>query len=126
MLNFESVLFSIDNCFDLRTRMRFEKYLDQSVALGKIDNVQTGIGSYNGTLEICYLMKKKDFKGWVQDSGWVTKQECYALIPGDTKQPVTLWTFDDKYLDNPGPLKQITDGMMIGDWTHINGKYWSF
>jgi hypothetical protein len=106
--------------------MRFEKYLDQKVALGDMDNVLTGIGSYKGQLEVCYLMKRKDFSNWVQDSQWVMGQESYAVIPGDTKQSVTLWTFNDKYLDNPGPMKQLTDGAMIGDWTYIDGKYWQF
>ena len=124
--NLEQALFSIDNCFDLRERMRFERYLDQHVARGLIPYVDTGVGSYKGTLEICYLMEYLKFIQCVVDMPWVYNQECYAKIPGNSKQPVTLWTFKQQYLDNPGPVRRAEGKPDTGNWTMINNQYWVF
>lgn len=50
MTYLEKVLFSIDNWDELRTSMRFEKFLDIKVALGHIRSVAKGIGMYEGVL----------------------------------------------------------------------------
>lgn len=126
-LFFEHVLFSIDNWDKLRTSMRFEKYLDMKVATGDCKPVQKGIGKWWHTYETCYLMDKRDFDKFVKGTHWVKKQECFALIPGDNRQPVVL-------IDNGGNWHSTKLAMQCYDvqpdwaegWTYMNGKFWRF
>ena len=125
-LHFEHVLFSIDDWDNLRTSMRFDKYLDMKVAGGICKPILKGIGKYYGQYETCYLMDKRDFDKFVLGTPWVDKHICYALIPGDVRQPVVVLEFDtgDVY-SSEGPMKSY-DKEPSGDWTYMNGKYWSF
>ena len=123
-LFFEHVLFSIDDWDKLRTSMRFEKYLDMKVASGDCKPISKGIGKWGNTYETCYLMDKRDFDKFVLGTPWVEKQECYALIPGDVRQPVCL-VDPDGYTESREPMKTY-DKEPQGDWTYMDGKFWSF
>lgn len=130
-LFFEHVLFSIDDWDKLRTSMRFEKYLDMRVAANLCKPVSKGIGKWGSTYETCYLMDKRDFDKFVLGTTWVENQECYALIPGDVRQPVVLVEMNPEF-EGVRPLTTVKGPMKVydyepdGDWTYMDGKFWSF
>jgi hypothetical protein len=122
-LFFEHVLFSIDNWDKLRTSMRFEKYLDMKVATGDCKPVQKGIGKWRGRFEVSYLMDKRDYNKYVKDTHWVKNQECFAVIPGDVRQPVDVFYAD--YVEVRYPVRQDQWGS-ADEWVYMDGKYWRF
>ena len=127
MTYLEKVLFSIDNWDDLRTSMRFEKYLDIKVAMGDCRPVAKGIGMYNMDLEVCYMMDRVDFDKFVRDSDFVANQESFALIPGDVRQPVILEFHNSTREDlELGPMKCYDTTPDSPGWTYMGGEYWGF
>ncbi len=127
MTYLEKVLFSIDNWDDMRTSMRFEKYLDIKVAMGDCRPVAKGIGSYEGALEVCYMMDRIDFDKFVRDSDFVANQESFALIPGDVRQPVVVEYHNSTHEDlELGPMKCYDTPPEGPGWAYMGGKYWRF
>lgn len=86
-----SVLFTIDNSHDIHQQAKFLRYVDTLRAMGNlVGGVSQCIGSYNGVLERSYMMLLVDFDKHVRHSGFVSKQESFLHVPGDTRQPCVL------------------------------------
>ena len=68
----EKVCFAIDNNHDLHTVAKFTRFLDTYRALGALSgSVIQCVGFWEGELEPSYLMDRKDYDGWVKNSGYV-------------------------------------------------------
>lgn len=124
---FEHVLFSIDNWDNIRISKTFERHLDNKIALGECHWVKKGIGKWMDALEVCYLMRTEDFNKLVLGSDYVANQHCYAVIPGDNRQPVFLLNFDgssEQVMCNPiSVYSSPPEGL---GWTYMDGLYFQF
>lgn len=86
-----SIVFAIDKPQDVHTQAKFLRYVDTLRAMGKlVGSVTQCIGSYQGVLERSYMMLMVDFDKHVRNSGFVSDQESFLHVPGDTRQPCVL------------------------------------
>jgi len=77
----EYVVFAIDNDGDLHTNAKFLRYVDERVAMQKMDGtMKLCIGSYKGKLERSYIMRWDDFMEHIAESGYVDKQESILIL----------------------------------------------
>ena len=123
----EKVCFAIDRNHDLHTTAKFTRFLDTLRALGELQgSVIQCIGCWNGELEPSYLMDRKDFHKWVDESGYLDEQHCVMLIPGDTRQPCSLLYDDDEQI-SIGPLREVANTIGLTAWTYVieTGKYFT-
>lgn len=119
----EHVIFAIDNGDDLHTQAKFLRHVDTLRASEKMmGTLYSGIGSYKGSLERCYMVLATDYDRHLKSLDYLSGQESVLRVPGDTRQPCTL-QFKGGDLQSIGTMRQVTDGS-IGDFTYINGKYW--
>ena len=120
----EKVIFAIDNNADLHTVARFTRHLDTQRALGKLQgDVVACIGQWTDPyghphLEPSYMMDRADYDAFVASSGYVDKQDCVLVIPGDTRQPCAL-LFPCGTTEGLGPMKRITNLVGVRDWTYV-------
>lgn len=123
-----SVLFAIDKSHDIHQQAKFLRYVDTLRAMGKlVGGVSQCIGSYNGTLERSYMMRLVDFDKHVRHSGFVTLQESFLHVPGDTRQPCVLEYQASGVREALKPMKEfpnVTD--YLDEWTYVEstGKYY--
>ena len=119
----EYVLFSIDNGNDVHTQAKFFRHVDTLRATGKLmGGMTSGVGSYNGDLERCYMVTAVDYERHFKSLDYLSGQESVLRVPGDTRQPCTLH-YKDRAPQRAGMMTQVFD-MPKGDFTYINGQYW--
>jgi len=119
----EHVIFAIDNGDDLHQQAKFLRHVDTLRSMEKMmGTLYSGIGSYEGNLERCYMMSATDYDRHLANSEYLRGQGSVLRVPGDTRQPCTLH-FKEGEPVSIGTMRQVTDGP-IGDFTYINGKYW--
>ena len=119
----EYVIFAIDNGDDLHTQAKFLRHVDTLRATEKMDGtLYSGIGSYEGDLERCYMVLAADYDRHFESLYFLSGQHSVLRVPGDTRQPCTLH-YKDREPQSIGPMRQV-QGIPTGDFTHINGKYW--
>lgn len=121
------VIFAIDKSHDVHTQAKFLRYVDGLRAMGKLlGGVSQCIGSYNGTLERSYMMLLVDFDKHIRNSGFVSEQESYLHVPGDTRQPCVLEYQSSGVREALGPIEELSDGYSGMNWTYVEvtGKYY--
>lgn len=122
-----SVLFAIDNSHNIHQQAKFLRYVDTLRAMGKlVGGVSQCIGSYNDTLERSYMMFLVDFDKHVRNSGFVSKQESFLHVPGDTRQPCVLEYQASGTREALNPMSELSDGYSGMNWTYVEstGKYY--
>lgn len=86
----ECVLFSIDDVSNIHTNAKFMRHVDTLRAMNKLSgSVVMCIGKWDDRLEQSFLCEKKDFDKHFK--GFCANQFGWIVIPGDVKQPCTLW-----------------------------------
>ena len=119
----EHVIFAIDNGNDIHTQAKFFRHIDTLRATCKLKGTMySGIGSYNGELERCYMMLSLDFDRYLKNSEYLGGQESVLRVPSDTRQPCTLH-YKMREPQSVGTMKQVM-GEPDGDFTYMNGQYW--
>jgi hypothetical protein len=98
--------------------------------MGKlVGGVSQCIGSYNGVLERSYMMLLVDFDKHVRNSGFVSAQESFLHVPGDTRQPCVLEYQASGVREALDVMYEITEGHLeVGDnWTYVEetGAYYA-
>ena len=128
----DAVLFSIDNAHDFRTIRRFMDYVDKLKAMEKLSgNVIQCIGSYEGKMELSWLMKREDFDEWILNTEWVENQNSFLMVYTNGKHQIACLRYNptsrgDVYL---GRLVEVTpeEAFKSEVWVYrpdLN-KYWN-
>lgn len=104
------VAFAIDNDNDLHANAKFLRQMDTLRAMDKLKApVTLTIGSYLGKLERSYVMDYDDFTSYVQDAGYVDKQDCFLIIEyGHRNVPYTFLRYADGRTSPAGILKEVS------------------
>ena len=119
----EHVIFAIDNGDDLHTQAKFLRHVDTLRATEKMmGTLYSGIGSYEGHLERCYMVLAVDYDRHFESLHYLSGQESVLRVPGDTRQPCTLH-YKDLGAVSIGAMRQV-HGVPKGDFTYMNGQYW--
>lgn len=118
-----SVIFSIDGSYSVHKQAKFLRYVDTLRAMGKlVGGVSQCIGSYNGTLERSYMMLLVDFDKHVRNSGFVSEQESFLHVPGDTRQPCVLEYQASGVREVLDVMTEVGDGYTAMNWTYVEEK----
>ncbi len=119
------VLFSIDNVNDVNSLKMFLKYCDNAAVLGHIKHVQMCVGMWEGVLETSFLMDEDDFDKRVRGTYFVTNQEAFLHVAGDTRQPCFMEDVASGNCVVLGPMVEVThaEAMQAQGWTQRDGKY---
>lgn len=118
-----SVIFAIDASYSVHKQAKFLRYVDGLRAMGNlVGGVSQCIGSYNGTLERSYMMLLVDFDKHVRNSGFVSEQESFLHVPGDTRQPCALEYQASGVRETLDHLYEISDGYTGMNWTYVEEK----
>ena len=121
----EYVIFAIDNGDDLHTQAKFLRHVDTLRASEKmVGTMHSGIGSYGGMLERCYMVLALDFDKHFKNLDYLSGQESVLRVPGDTHQPCTLH-YANREPQSVGTMRQLKGvGVPNADFTYMNGQYW--
>jgi len=108
----EYVVFAIDNDGDLHTNAKFLRYVDERVALQKMEGtMKLCIGSYLGHIERSYIVTFSDFVRHIMNSGYVDNQESIMVLRDGYygKVYATL-----KYNDHGYPMEDGLGDLFLG------------
>lgn len=120
----ERILFSTDRT-DVRGIHQFTRYADQLRAMSKLTgSIETCLGMYEGVPELSFMCLVVDFDEHIRDSGFVSEQECFLRIPGDTRQPCVLEFQHTGVRQDIGPMKLVSNVWDYESWTFHRGKYY--
>ncbi len=119
------VLFSIDGVDSVRNLKKFLMYIDSQAALGHIEPVQQCLGSWEGIMEVSFLMNSDDFDKVVRDTHFIEDQFALLHVAGDTRQPCYMERLAGGGC-SLGPMEQVTHkkAMASQGWTYTNGNYY--
>ncbi len=118
------VCFAIDQGENLRKTKRFLKHIDNAIAMGGcMGAVVSCIGYWDGILENSYIMDERDYNKLVKAMGFVDKQECVLIIPGDVRQNCIL-KYNSGDTEILGPMQQVTaiEAKKLDAWTYVQGS----
>ncbi len=120
------VLFSIDGVDSVRNLKKFLMYIDSQAALGHIEHVQQCLGSWEGVMEVSFLMNSDDFDKVVRDTHFIEDQIAVLHVAGDTRQPCEMEMLLDGSTEILGPMEQVTHSKAMASqgWTYTNGNYY--
>ena len=110
-------------------KARFLRHMDELRVMGKLEGkLISCIGSFNGTLELSYLMTCNDYINHVLPFSYTKGQESVLYV----KDMTAYLVFNYKFSRSPielGPLVQVTHdkAMSCKSWTHRldTGQYWT-
>lgn len=125
-MNTPCVIFATDDGHLLHQRKKFLRYVDNLIAVGKVQYCEPCIGMWDRVLETSYLMSLQDFNTHIKDSGFTSKQECFLVVPGDVRQPCTM-LYQDGTVVALGPMVEgYNESMASQGWTYVesSGKYY--
>ncbi len=120
----EKVIFAIDDNADLHTVAKFTRHLDTQRALGKLrGRVVACIGKWTDQegreyLEPSYMIDRDDYNDFVVGSGYVDKQFCVLLVPGDTRQPCSLLSPCGSTV-TLSPMHRVSNVTGVRDWIYV-------
>lgn len=127
-MRLEMIIFAIDNSSNVHSQAKFLRHVDTLRAMGKlVGGVTQCIGSYGGILERSYMMTVADFDKHVRHSGFVSEQDSFLRVPGDTRQPCVLEYQSSGTQETLNPMEEIYEDCSYLNWTYVEetGKYFS-
>lgn len=118
----ETVIFSIDKGFELRTQANFLGYIDTLRAMEKLKGIfGFCVGYHEGKLERKYLMTMVDYKDHVRYSRYNDKKKPILRVPADIRQPCSLVFFNGSSSVCLGCLKRVEPNEIhkYHSWTYV-------
>ena len=84
-----SVIFSIDNAWNVHILAKFMRFIDTKRVMGEMQKeMLVCSGMWNGQQELSFYMDYNDFFTHVANSGYVDEQECFMIVnPVKPNQP---------------------------------------
>lgn len=119
------VIFSIDNATDVHTLAKFLRHIDTQDVMYKMKGKMIQcIGSYQGKLEISWIIGREDFDKHVRNSGYVNNQESFLYVSGK-EMNAELYYQQSGVLEILGRLEETSNPS--GDFTYRPDIdiYWS-
>jgi hypothetical protein len=99
------------------------RYLDQLVAMGKVEHIDSAIGMYKGVLEKSYVCLKDDYLKYIKDTEFLKEQETVLMSTPRGSAIVSSKNLNEVH--QQGPLysgKELPKNK--GGWTYVNGVYY--
>lgn len=114
------VVFSIDNVTDLHTLAKFLHYMDTKRAtMSMKGNLIQCIGSYEGKLELSFLVTEEDYRKHVIPSGYIDNQESVMVVCEQTYSAY-FKSISSTWYSNPKRLREVSkkEAMQSEGWTY--------
>lgn len=121
------VIFTYDKNPDIHASSKFYRFIDTLRAMGKLrGKVIKSFGMYDGLIEDSFIARRDDFFEHIFHSGFVSEQESFLMVPGDVKQPVSLYFPSTGKYERLGRMVSSDTMPMTLGWTYRPdlGKYW--
>lgn len=115
----EYVIFTYDKNSDTHMSAKFYRHIDTLRAMGKLKGkIIKTFGMYDGVIEDSFIARRDDFKDHILNSGYVSEQESFLMVPEDQRQPAWLEYQHQNHTEVLGRMKSSTEMPMTLGWTY--------